>query len=261
MILSSPPPVPGSVPPAAPGPASAPAENAADPTQNAANPTEHAADPTATPLGFGVGARVSAAVMADDYASLLRGILSRLDDTGLVRETGDVSTYVGGHEAHLQRYLIDLAEDLARTEHHATISVLLSRGCPGEVACELPGGAGPRGVEVLEPRRTGRYASAEWALYPLADQVLADGTLPDHMRDIYAAIDRARELGTFRGSEHFVTRLEGDVGDVLATAIAGWLLVGRSIQHVTSHLTISLNSPSHETRTLGETPSLDEVAR
>ncbi|MGO3315402.1 MAG: YkoF family thiamine/hydroxymethylpyrimidine-binding protein [Brachybacterium tyrofermentans] len=252
MILSSPPPVPGSVPPAAPGPASAPAENAADPTQNAANPTEHAADPTATPLGFGVGARVSAAVMADDYASLLRGILSRLDDTGLVRETGDVSTYVGGHEAHLQRYLIDLAEDLARTEHHATISVLLSRGCPGEVACELPGGAGPRGVEVLEPRRTGRYASAEWALYPLADQVLADGTLPDHMRDIYAAIDHARELGTFRGSEHFVTRLEGDVGDVLATAIAGWLLVGRSVQHVTSHLTISLNSPSHATRTLDE---------
>ncbi|MGO1977353.1 YkoF family thiamine/hydroxymethylpyrimidine-binding protein [Brachybacterium tyrofermentans] len=252
MILSSPPPVPGSVPPAAPGPASAPAENAADPTQNAANPTEHAADPTATPLGFGVGARVSAAVMADDYASLLRGILSRLDDTGLVRETGDVSTYVGGHEAHLQRYLIDLAEDLARTEHHATISVLLSRGCPGEVACELPGGAGPRGVEVLEPRRTGRYASAEWALYPLADQVLVDGTLPDHMRDIYAAIDHARELGTFRGSEHFVTRLEGDVGDVLATAIAGWLLVGRSVQHVTSHLTISLNSPSHATHTLDE---------
>ena len=252
MILSSPPPVPGSVPPAAPGPASAPAENAADPTQNAANPTEHAADPTATPLGFGVGARVSAAVMADDYASLLRGILSRLDDTGLVRETGDVSTYVGGHEAHLQRYLIDLAEELARTEHHATISVLLSRGCPGEVACELPGGAGPRGVEVLEPRRTGRYASAEWALYPLADQVLADGTLPDHMRDIYAAIDHARELGTFRGSEHFVTRLEGDVGDVLATALAGWLLVGRSIQHVTSHLTISLNSPSHATHTLDE---------
>lgn len=252
MIVSFPPPVPGSVPPAASGPASAPAENAADPTQNAANPTEHAADPTATPLGFGVGARVSAAVMADDYASLLRGILSRLDDTGLVRETGDVSTYVGGHEAHLQRYLIDLAEDLARTEHHATISVLLSRGCPGEVACELPGGAGPRGVEVLEPRRTGRYASAEWALYPLADQVLVDGTLPDHMRDIYAAIDHARELGTFRGSEHFVTRLEGDVGDVLATAIAGWLLVGRSVQHVTSHLTISLNSPSHATHTLDE---------
>lgn len=210
-------------------------------------------EPTATPLGFGVGARITAAVMTDDYARILVGILSRLDLTGLVRETGDVSTYLGGHEAHLQRSLIDLADDLARTEHHATLSVTLSRGCPGEVACELPGGAGPRDVEIPAPRRTGRYASAEWALYPLADQVTADGTAPDHMRDIYAAIDHARELGTFRGSEHFVTRLEGDVGEVIATAIAGWLQVGRSVQHVTSHLTISLNSPSHQVRELGET--------
>ena len=208
------------------------------------------ADPTATPLSFGVGARVTASVMTDDYARVLVDILSRLDLTGLVRETGDVSTYLGGHETHLQRVLIDLAEALARTEHHATLSLTLSRGCPGEVVCELPGGAGPRRTDVPEPRRTGRYASAEWALYPLADQVSASGTAPDHMRDIYAAIDHARELGTFRGSEHFVTRLEGDVGEVIATAVAGWLLVGRSVQHVTSHLTLSLNSPSHEAREL-----------
>lgn len=208
------------------------------------------ADPTATPLSFGVGARVTASVMTDDYARVLVDILSRLDLTGLVRETGDVSTYLGGHETHLQRVLIDLAEALARTEHHATLSLTLSRGCPGEVVCELPGGAGPRGTEVPEPRRTGRYASAEWALYPLADQASADGAAPDHMRDIYAAIDHARELGTFRGSEHFVTRLAGDVGEVIATAVAGWLLVGRSVQHVTSHLTLSLNSPSHEAREL-----------
>ncbi|WP_087484158.1 YkoF family thiamine/hydroxymethylpyrimidine-binding protein [Brachybacterium massiliense] len=208
------------------------------------------ADPTATPLGFGVGARVTASVMTDDYARVLVDILSRLDLTGLVRETGDVSTYLGGHETHLQRALIDLAEALARTEHHATLSLTLSRGCPGEVVCELPGGAGPRCTDVPEPRRTGRYASAEWALYPLADQVSAGGTAPDHMRDIYAAIDHARELGTFRGSEHFVTRLEGDIGEVIATAVAGWLLVGRSVQHVTSHLILSLNSPSHEAREL-----------
>lgn len=220
------------------------------PTGIATPTADPASDPTATPLGFGVGARLTASVMTDDYARVLVGILSRLDLTGLVRETGDVSTYLGGHESHLQRVLIDLAEELACTEHHATLSLVLSRGCPGEVVCELPEGAGPRGTEVPEPRRTGRYAAAEWSLYPLADQVTADGTAPDHMRDIYAAIDHARELGTFRGSEHFVTRLEGDIGDVISTAVAGWLLVGRSVQHVTSHLAISLNSPSHEVREL-----------
>jgi len=215
-------------------------------------------DPTATPLGFGVGARVTAAVMSEDYARILVDALSRLDLTGLVRETGDVSTYLGGHETHLQRALIDLAEALALTEHHATVSVLLSRGCPGEVACELPGGAGPRTAAVPEARRTGRFASAEWALYPLADEVTAEGAAPDHMRDIYAAIDHAKELGTYRGSEHFVTRLEGDLGEVIATALAGWLLVGRSVQHVTSHLTLSLNSPSHEVREIA--PAQDASA-
>src|SRR5699024_7147720 len=57
------------------------------------------ARPPPAPLRFGVGARVTAAVMTDDYARVLVGILSRLDQTGLVRETGDVSTYLGGHEA------------------------------------------------------------------------------------------------------------------------------------------------------------------
>ena len=212
----------------------------------------NAPDPTDTPLSFGVGARITAAVMTEDYAQVLTGALAGLDETGLVRETGDVSTYLGGEEQDLLRYVTDLGEALARAEHHATLTVQLSRGCPGEVLCELPGGAGPRRTETPSARRTGRYAAAEWALYPLADQVTADGTAPDHMRDIYAAIDHARELGTFRSSAHFVTRLEGDLGDVVATAVAGWVLVGRSVQHVTSHLSVSLNSPSHEVRELDE---------
>lgn len=207
-------------------------------------------DPTATPLGFGVGARITASVMSDDYAQVLTAALGSIDPGGLVIDTGDVSTYLGGDETDLLRYLTDLGEALARTEHHAALSIHLSRGCPGEVVCELPGGAGPRRTEAPAPRATGRFAAGEWALYPLADQITADGSAPDHMRDIYAAIDHARELGTFRASEHFVTRLEGDIGDVIATALAGWVLVGRSVQHVTSHLSLSLNSPSHEIREL-----------
>ena len=88
---------------------------------------------------------------------------------------------------------------------------------------------------------------AEWALYPLADDVRA-GVVPDHMRDIEAAIDLARASGTFRGSAHFVTRLEGDVGALVETVVGAWARVGRGVQHVTSHATFSLNSP---TRTRG----------
>ncbi|SDS34800.1 YkoF family thiamine/hydroxymethylpyrimidine-binding protein [Microlunatus soli] len=196
------------------------------------------------PMRFGVGARVTAAVMTDRYADVISKALQTTDPGGLVVQIGDVSSYVGGSEPELLRYLTDLAAAIASTGEHASLTIQLSRGCPGEVVCDLPGGAGPRPVDVPEGRQTGLYAAAEWSLYPLADEVRA-GTVPDHMRDIYAAIDLAKENGTFRGSEHFVTRLEGDLGAVLATAVAGWVLVGSSVQHVTSHLTVSVNSPSH----------------
>lgn len=206
-------------------------------------------DLTADPLAFGVGARVTASVMADDYVAHLTSALAGLDASGLVVETGDVSTYVGGAEADLLRYLTDLAAALGVTGRHVSLTVALSRGCPGEAVCDLPGGAGPRAVDPPASRTTGVRATAEWALYPLADPVPGTaGPLPDHMRDIHAAIDQARDRGTFRGSEHFVTRLEGDAGNVLATVVAGWVLTGRSVQHVTTHVTLSLHSPSWDDR-------------
>lgn len=199
---------------------------------------------TAEPLRFGVGARVGVAVMSDDFAEVILGALRDVDPRGLTISTGDVSTWAGGSEEDLLGWLTDLGAAVAATGHHAAITVQLSRGCPGEVACELPGGAGPRVVETPRGRDVGTWAAAEWAIYPLADDVRA-GVEPDHMRDIEAAIELARELGTFRGSEHFVTRLEGDLGAILAAVVAGWTMVGRSVQHVVAHLSISLNSPSH----------------
>ena len=196
------------------------------------------------PLRFGVGARLTISVMSERYADIILGALAAADTSDLVVETTDVSTFLGGDETALLRALTDLTSAIADTGEHASISVLLSRGCPCEVACDLPGGAGPRAVETPTGVDTGRYASAEWALYPLADSVSA-GVEPNHMRDIYAAIDLAKSNGTFRGSAHFVTRLEGDAGRILETAVAGWTMVGRSVQHVTSHVTLSVNSPSH----------------
>lgn len=215
----------------------------ADTAPDGSNP-DAAAALTSDPLAFGVGARITAAVMSDRYVRIITNALSAVDATGLVVDSGDVSTYVGGSETDLLRYLTQLSAEIAATGVHASIVVHLSRGCPGEVICELPGGAGPRSVELPQGEITGRFAAAEWALYPLEDAV-RDCVEPDHMRDIYAAIDHARANGTFVASEHFVTRLEGDLGAILETVVSGWARVGRSVQHVTSHLTLSVNSPSH----------------
>lgn len=195
------------------------------------------------PNAFGLGARVTLAVMRDDYADVILGALRQTDTSGLEVRTGDVSTYVAGNEADTVRYLSQLISAAGRTGAHISATVHLSRGCPGEVSCDRPGGAGPLHSEIPILENTGVQASAEWALYPL-DDTGRDGIEPDHMRDIYAAIEFAKDNGTFVKSEHFVTRLEGDVAAVLQTIAAGWIIVGRRLQHVTSHATLSLNSPT-----------------
>jgi hypothetical protein len=199
--------------------------------------------PTFTPATFGVGARITLSAMSDDYVRIVLGALSAADATGLEVQTGPVSTFVAGAEADLVRYLVQLVAAAGRSGAHVSATIHFSRGCPGEVVCELPGGAGPLAAEIPDVAATGITTVAEWALYPLDDGATA-GVEPDHMRDIYAAIDFARELGTFEASKHFVTRLSGDVADVVRTVAAGWILVGRSVQHVTSHVTLSINSPS-----------------
>jgi uncharacterized protein YqgV (UPF0045/DUF77 family) len=192
---------------------------------------------------FGIGARVTLAVMSPDYVDIILGSLQKADATGLEVETGDVSTFVAGREPDMLRYLSQLISAAARSGAHVVATVHLSRGCPGEVQCELPGGAGPLRSEIVELEETGVSAAAEWALYPLEDTG-RNGVDPDHMRDIYAAVDYAKAKGTFVKSEHFVTRLEGDLARILETVAAGWVLVGRTVQHVTSHLTLSINSPT-----------------
>lgn len=199
--------------------------------------------PTPDRGNFGIGARITLAVMSADYADIILDSLREADATGLEVQSGDVSTFVAGEESDILRYLNQLISATARSGAHVAATVHFSRGCPGEVLCDLPGGAGPLRSELVELDEAGVQAAAEWALYPLEDSG-RDGIEPDHMRDIYAAIDYAKANGTFVKSEHFVTRLEGDLARILETVAAGWILVGRSVQHVTSHLTLSMNSPT-----------------
>lgn len=189
---------------------------------------------------FGVGVRLTVAVMSDRYVEIILGALKQVSKGDLVVETTDVSTYIGGTERDILRYITDLSALIAKSEAHASITVHLFRGCPGAVACPRPG---PRTSDLPAGRQVGAYAAAEWALYPLDDAPEAD-----HMKDIYAAIDYAKKNGTYVESRRSVTRLEGDLGTILETVVAGWVQVGRSVQHVTSHITISVNSPSHKSK-------------
>lgn len=229
------------------------------------DPVPHPAEDLATPdppepLAYGVGARFSLFPMRPDFAEVILGALASALTTDLVIKTSEVSTYVGGPEAGVVGYLRDVIACAADAGGHVAAQIMLSRGCPGELSCELPLDAGglalpwaPESFPALVP--TGHRAAAHWSLYPLLDaprrpaSSATGGSVPTdeittHMDPIGEAIAVSRTDGTYAGSEHFATRLEGDLADVLSTVARTWIAVGRRVQHVTTHLTLSINSPS-----------------
>ena len=204
--------------------------------------------PEPTAQAYGVGARVTIHPMADNFADI---ILGALDDAAPARGdletcTSQVRTYAGGDERTLVTWLTTLIGAAARRAEgaHVGVHVLLSRGCPGEVACELPGGQPWARASELDAPTTGIVAAAEWSLYPLVD----GGAQADHMAPIMAAIQQAKRSGLFDGSDHYVTRLRGDVGAILALVASAWLATGGGVQHVVTHLSLSINSPTDPSR-------------
>lgn len=199
-----------------------------------------------TPREFGVGGRITISVMSSSYKAILLQALAATDSAGLSIETDDVSTWVTGSEQRIAEYFAELIAAVARGGEHVSASVMFSRGCPGEITCELPDGQPALVSAIPVLKATGVQASAQWALYPLDD----DGSperRADHMRDIYAAIEAAKDNGTFVRSDHYVTRLHGDVASIIETIAGGWVGVGRTVPHVTTHATLSLNSPTERT--------------
>lgn len=207
-------------------------------------------DTVATPAQLGVGMRFSIHPHCDDFVEVILGALADAEadglTEGLVIETDEVSTYVGARtapaEQRLAAFLVGAIAAASRRSGggHVVAHALFSRGCPGEVACDLSTiGLPSVGPVRLEP--TGLASAAQWSLYPLLDGGSGDG---DHMSHIEAAIASAQRRGTAASPAHYATRLTGDLADVLATAVDAWAEIGAHVSHVVAHLTLSVDSPT-----------------
>ena len=203
----------------------------------------------ATPEQLGVGMRLSVHPHCDDFADVILGALADVTGDGssddLVVETDEVSSYVGARTEPAEQRLAAFAVAIIAAASqrcgggHVVTHILLSRGCPGEVSCDLEVTGLPSAAPVeLEP--TGIGAAAQWSLYPLLDGGSGHG---DHMSHIEAAIAAAHTRGTAARANHYATKLTGDVAEVLATAVDAWAQVGAVVPHVVSHLTVSVGSP------------------
>ncbi|MEE6280770.1 YkoF family thiamine/hydroxymethylpyrimidine-binding protein [Georgenia sunbinii] len=201
------------------------------------------------PRQLGIGMRFSIHPHCDDFVDVILGALGDVERAGLTAGldvvTDDVSTYVTARDApaeqQLARYLAGVIAAASRRSGggHVVAHAMFSRGCPGEVSCDLAV-TGLPGATPVDLPATGVPAAAHWSLYPLLDSGSDHG---DHLPIIEAAIARAKERGTV-ASTHYATRLSGDVADVLATAVDAWAEVGARVPHVVTHLTVSVGSPT-----------------
>lgn len=204
----------------------------------------------ATPEQLGIGMRLSVHPHCDNFEDVILGALAEVAidglSDGLVVQTDEVSSYVGARsepaEQHLAAFAVAIIAAASRRSGggHVVAHILLSRGCPGEVSCDLQVTGLPRAVPVaLEA--TGISAAAQWSLYPLLDGGSQQG---EHMPYIEAAIGAAHTRSVATRANHYATRLTGDLADVLATAVDAWAQVGAVVPHVVTHLTVSVGSPS-----------------
>ncbi|MFA9444700.1 YkoF family thiamine/hydroxymethylpyrimidine-binding protein [Egicoccus sp. AB-alg6-2] len=192
----------------------------------------------ASPTELGVGARFSVHPMTDDFVSVILGALDDADPGGLTVQTDDVTTWVAGDDREVVAYVVEVLRLAARRTPtgHVVGSVLLSRGCPGSVTCDIGTDVSLPPAATFDLPAAGVPVGAHWALYPLGGD--------EHLAAIETAIDRIADFDVEVGREHFVTRLDGDLAAVLGAVATVWATLGERVQHVTTHLTVSIGSPS-----------------
>lgn len=202
-------------------------------------PADRRAGPT--PSELGIGARLSLHPHRDDFVDVIVDALDAAETDDVEVTTDDVTTFVRGTEDAVVRYLFDALRAAAEAGGHLVAHVHLSRGCPGEVACDLSDDLVLATPPVPYLPRCGMPTAAHWSLYPLEDG--APGRPGNHMAAIAAAVDAAHRRVDVT-PERFVTRLDGDLADVLSTIVEGWLVTGRTVRHVATHATLVVSSPS-----------------
>ena len=212
-----------------------------------------AASSNVAPHQLGIGMRFSLHPHCDDFVEVILGALEDARTAGLteglVIETDEVSSYVGATTAPAEQRLVGyLAGVIGAASRrtgggHVVAHVLLSRGCPGEVSCDLSVTELP-GADPVEVPLTWVDGVAQWSLYPLLDGGTDAG---EHMGYIEAAIADAQRRAGAAAPSHYATTLVGDVAEVLTTAADAWARVGAEVPHVVSHLTVSVGSPTRAT--------------
>lgn len=184
-----------------------------------------------------VGCRFSVFPMTDRFVEVITEALRSVDSEKVWIQTDDVSTCIRGRAEHVFDVTRAIFAYAAASGVHTVFNGTYSIGCPGDTDADAYMNEDSTRLNHDIGERADIETACQFALYPMGSA--------NYMDVIYAEVDRAKAAGTFDGSVHYASRLDGALSRVFGSLEDAFQ---HAIQSDSSHLVmtavVSAHSPS-----------------
>jgi len=184
-----------------------------------------------------VGCRFSVFPMTDRFVEVITEALRSVDSEKVWIQTDDVSTCIRGRAEHVFDVTRAIFAHAAASGVHTVFNGTYSIGCPGDTVADAYMDEDSTRLNHDIGEHADIETACQFALYPLGSA--------NYMDVIYAEVDRAKAAGTFGGSVHYASRLDGTLSRVFGSLEDAFQ---HAIQSDSSHLVmtavVSAHSPS-----------------
>lgn len=184
-----------------------------------------------------VGCRFSVFPMTDRFVEVITEALRSVDSEKVWIQTDDVSTCIRGRAEHVFDVTRAVFAHAAASGVHTVFNGTYSIGCPGDTDADAFMNEDSTRLNHDIGEHADIETACQFALYPMGSA--------NYMDVIYAEVDRAKAAGTFGGSVHYASRLDGALSRVFGSLEDAFQ---HAIQSDSSHLVmtavVSAHSPS-----------------
>ncbi|VTR38760.1 YkoF family thiamine/hydroxymethylpyrimidine-binding protein [Paenibacillus lautus] len=188
-----------------------------------------------------VGCRFSVFPMTDRFVEVITEALRSVDTEKVWIQTDDVSTCIRGRAEHVFDVTRAIFAHAAASGVHTVFNGTYSIGCPGDTDADAYMDEDSTRLNHDIGERADIETACQFALYPMGNA--------NYMDVIYAEVDRAKTAGTFGGSVHYASRLDGSLSRVFGSLEDAFQ---HAIQSDSSHLVmtavVSAHSPSPKSK-------------
>lgn len=152
------------------------------------------------------GARFSLSPMSDDFIEIILGSLDKTDTTNIWSQTDNTSTVYRGQTKALFDALKAFYINAYRKDVHMSMTLTLSKGCPGDTDADYLLEAEDRKINEEFIKDKHFDITGKFALYIFGDN--------NYMNEIETVVNKGIDMGVISGTGHYVTFLKADVHDI-----------------------------------------------